>query len=122
MKYQRDNQSKMESDNVVMWAIHKIIISILAASLVIALFFVLVMGLEKQSVVDCSILQKHANEYPNFWVTYSQHKTCQSHGFTFTGTEKAPISTQGVSEDQIEKELWYTSPALSNHKWQSDLD
>jgi hypothetical protein len=91
-----------------------IIFAIVAVAIVVVFSsFAISVGLEKQSIVHCERLKEQSETLSQFWITQNDKHICDSLGYSFAGTEQAPVNVGSVPEGELQNGIWYTIPGLT---------
>jgi len=73
-------------------------------------------GINKTEINECEEMKLQSETLEDFWVVQWQKDMCDSHGYTFAGSENAPVSS--VTVKKFEFDVWYISG--EDVKWQLD--
>lgn len=75
---------------------------------------VLIVAIDRSEVVECYELERYSEQFDEFYVVDWQKQMCDQHGFTFAGSERAPLLI--LPGGEFDTGIWYYYPSRGKFK------
>lgn len=112
-----DDEHNFDKTNTVEQILFKIFMGVVLIGLILTIANVVEYRIVNNK---CISLEEQSKEFEHFFITYWQKEMCDYHGFTFMGTEDAPIHVDSIPEgEKLQVGFWYTDNV---YRWVADIN